>query len=78
MKHSLPRELDGLRPALSPLAGLGDGQDPVRFGKRFGMICGQSACDVVLAGKAPQDLLAADAVVGEVDQLRRLGVGLSW
>jgi len=29
-------------------------------------------------GKPAEDLFTADPVVGEVDQLRRLGVGLSW
>ncbi len=42
------------------------------------MTCWQSGCDVVLVGKPAEDLFTADPVVGEVDQLRRLGVGLSW
>ena len=42
------------------------------------MSCGQLGGDVVLVGESPEDLLPADPVLGEVDRLRRLAVGLSW
>jgi len=45
---------------------------------RFGVACGQLGGDVILLGESPEDLLPADPVLGEVDRLQRLAVGLSW
>jgi hypothetical protein len=45
---------------------------------RFGGSCGQLSSGVVRVGESAEDLLLADPVLGEVDRLRRLAVGLSW
>src|ERR1035441_10581827 len=71
----LPQARDALAGDLGP-----EDPQPNLWGSetRFGVSCGQSGGDVVLVGESAEDLPPADPVVGEVDQLRRLGVSLSW
>jgi SRSO17 transposase len=59
--------------------------DPVGLGNRFRVVtcvlrsdAGWLGGDVVLAGESSENLLLADAVVGEIDRLRWLAGGLSW
>jgi len=40
--------------------------------------CGQSGSDVVLVGESAENLPAVDPVLGEVDRLWWLSLGLSW
>ena len=43
-----------------------------------GGACGQSGSDVVLVGESAENLSAVDPVLGEVDRLWWLSLGLSW
>ena len=52
---------------------------PVRLGNTIrGGACGQSGSDVVLVGESAENLSAVDPVLGEVDRLWWLSLGLSW
>jgi hypothetical protein len=46
---------------------------------RFGVVvCEQSGSGVVLVRESAENLFAADPVLGEVDRLWWLSLGLSW